>query len=269
LAEVKDMIRVLGRRLQFEIMSNQNKKPDLQHLIFIGNPGSGKTSIARLIGQLYQSLGLLRKGHCVEVSRADLVGAYVGHTAIRTTEKIKEAFDGVIFIDEAYALARSHAHNGDFGQEAIDTLVKSMEDYRNRFLVIVAGYPTEMETFIQSNPGLRSRFGYTLNFPDYSEAELFNILENNLQAEQYLLDKSAKIKALEYIRRRAFISENNSGNGRFVRNLVEQIKNRYAERTILQSQKDGNLSTFKPPFMVTTADIPPLVNLIPVAEVIN
>ncbi|MCE1255266.1 MAG: AAA family ATPase [Anaerolineae bacterium] len=254
--DVKDMIHRLSRRLQFELMSNHQKKPELQHLVFSGNPGTGKTSVARLIGKLYQSLGVLRKGHCVEVSRADLVAGYVGQTAIQTSEKIKEAFGGVLFIDEAYALSRAQGNGNDFGQEAIDTLVKNMEDYRNRFLVIVAGYPREMSGFLNSNPGLRSRFGTTLNFPDYSTEELLKILCYQAAAEHYELDDAALDRVRENINNLVYQHPEGFGNGRFVRNLFEGIKNNYAERSISQHQKSGDLSFFTPPFKVITDDIP-------------
>ncbi len=254
--EVKEMIRQLSRRLQFELMSRQNKKPDLQHLIFSGNPGTGKTSVARLIGKIYRSLGLLRKGHCVEVSRADLVAGYVGQTAILTSEKIKEAFGGVLFIDEAYALSRAQGMGSDFGQEAIDTLVKAMEDYRNRFLIIAAGYPQEMETFLSSNPGLKSRFGYTLNFPDYSTNELLLILEQMAEAEQYEISAAALEEAQGQITRTAALHPQGFGNGRFIRNLFEQIKNNYAMRSLQENKKSGDLSFFSPPYKVDVIDIP-------------
>mgnify|MGYP000936431525 FL=1 len=184
------------------------------------------------------------------------MAGYVGQTAILTTEKIKEAFGGVLFIDEAYALSRTQGLGSDFGQEAIDTLVKGMEDYRNRFLIIAAGYPPEMSTFLSSNPGLKSRFGYTLNFPDYSVDELLLILERLAESEQYEISPAAMQEAGEQIVRMAAYHPQGFGNGRFVRNLFEQIKNNYAMRALQENKKNGDLSYFSPPFNIDTVDIP-------------
>jgi hypothetical protein len=168
----------------------------------------------------------------VEVSRVDLVAGYVGQTAIKTMDKIKEALDGVLFIDEAYALSR-HSIN-DFGQEAIDTLVKAMEDYRDRLVVIVAGYPEPMTSFLQSNPGLGSRFAHKITFPDYSVDELAQILTDLVNKEGYILSESVKERACQYLMSPPN-TEAHFGNGRAVRNLFGEMKMLLARRLMGQS----------------------------------
>jgi Holliday junction resolvasome RuvABC ATP-dependent DNA helicase subunit len=237
LGELKEYVTNLVFRVQYEDIRTQ-VDPDyrastaLDHLVFTGSPGTGKTSAARLVGRIYQGLGRLRKGHCVEVCRADLVAGYVGQTAIKTSERIKEALDGVLFIDEAYALAPQSP--GDFGQEAIDTLVKAMEDHRERLLVIAAGYPGPMQELLLSNPGLNSRFASRITFRDYSSTELGEILVTLAAAEGYILPEDVRQEAvqhLETLRR----SELHFGNGRTVRNVFGEMKMHLARRIITQS----------------------------------
>ena len=190
------------------------------HMVFSGNPGTGKTMIARLMARIYRSLGVLSKGHLVEVDRSGLVAGYVGQTAVKTTEVIDKAMGGVLFIDEAYAL--NAKGENDFGQEAIDTLLKAMEDRREDLVVIVAGYDGLMDAFIHSNPGLESRFNRYLHFDDYSVDEMMSILDLQLKKGQYALDDAARSAAREYVE----ISNTSSiafGNARGVRNLFERL----------------------------------------------
>jgi len=198
------------------------------HMVFSGNPGTGKTTVARLLAEIYHDMGLLSKGHLVEVSRKDLVGKYVGHTAVQVQEIIKKAKGGVLFIDEAYSLA-SHSDN-DFGHEAIETLIKGMEDNRDDMIVIVAGYPALMQEFLDSNPGLSSRFSKTVYFSDYDADELTEIFkkfckENNLKTSKAVIDAVHK-----YMESEVAVKNKNFGNARMVRNYFEQCMLNQANR---------------------------------------
>ncbi len=190
------------------------------HMVFSGNPGTGKTMIARLMSRIYKSLGMLDKGHLVEVDRSGLVAGYVGQTATKTSAAIEKALGGVLFIDEAYAL--NNKSENDFGQEAIDTLLKAMEDHRENLVVIVAGYDGLMDQFIHSNPGLESRFNRYLHFDDYNADEMLAILDLQLKKGQYQLNEDARAAVKDYI-----VAANTSsiafGNARGVRNIFERL----------------------------------------------
>lgn len=237
-APIKEYVHGLANRLRLDAARRQ-QNPDLnlasplQHLVFTGSPGTGKTTVARLIGKIYHSFGLLRRGHCVEVSRADLVAGYVGQTALKTREKIKEALDGVLFIDEAYALERGGLV--DYGREAIDTLVKAMEDFRSRLLVIVAGYPEDMERFIGANPGLRSRFGTILSFPDFTTDELAQIFKDLAAKEGFIVEEEIITAVRNNIEMQGANEGNHFGNARSVLRLFEEMKSRLAERNVAES----------------------------------
>lgn len=200
------------------------------HLVFSGNPGTGKTSVARLVGEIYRSLGLLKAGHCVEVSRSDLVGEYIGHTAPKVKAIVEKALDGVLFIDEAYALTSYSTGSPDYGPEAIDTLLKLMEDYRHRFVVIVAGYPDLMDGFLASNPGLESRFKTTLTFEDYSVEEMLQIFMGLCEEYQLTIDADAFDAIRNACRSFRMEREGKFANARDVRTLFEATLTRQALR---------------------------------------
>lgn len=200
------------------------------HMIFSGNPGTGKTTVARILGRMFKEIGIIDSGHLVEAERADLVGEYIGHTAQKTREKIKKAFGGILFIDEAYSLARGGEK--DFGKESIDVLVKAMEDHKNEFILVLAGYPSEMETFLAANPGLRSRFPTQLSFDDYSDRDLLKIAELFCENREYRLSERARIRIGEILQHQRCGNEAVFGNARSVRNLVEKAIRRQAMRLL-------------------------------------
>jgi stage V sporulation protein K len=200
------------------------------HMVFTGNPGTGKTTVARILSELFKEMGVLSKGHLIEVERADLVGEYIGHTAQKTREHIKRALGGILFIDEAYSLARGGEK--DFGKEAIDTMVKSMEDYKNDFVLILAGYSDEMDRFLRLNPGLPSRFPIHLSFPDFTVEELMQIADQMAEERQYRLSVGAKEKLRRHLEKEQENADRPFGNARYVRNLIEQAIRHQAVRLL-------------------------------------
>nr|WP_083511399.1 AAA family ATPase [Alicyclobacillus acidiphilus] len=232
LDEVKRIVREIFAYVyvqQSRVRQHLKADPVVLHMVFFGNPGTGKTTVARLLARLFHECGLLSQGHLVEVERADLVGEYIGHTAQKTREHIKKALGGVLFIDEAYSLARGG--DKDFGREAIDCLVKGMEDYKNQFIAILAGYEREMEWFLSMNPGLPSRFPIHIHFPDYDADALLKIAKRALADRQYRMSVDAEItlrrriqEVLREVRQEPF------SNARWVRNVVEDAVRRQAVR---------------------------------------
>lgn len=205
-----------------------NASPLVLHMIFKGNPGTGKTTIARLLGKILKAKGYLATGHIIEVERADLVGEYIGHTAHKVRDQVKRGMGGILFIDEAYSLARGGEK--DFGKEAIDALVKSMEDYKNDIILILAGYKEEMDNFIRINPGLKSRFPIHIEFNDYSLEELVEIAELMVNEREYILAKSSKARLYNLLAIQRSRVGLHSGNARLVRNLIEKAIRKQAVR---------------------------------------
>ena len=229
---VKRQVNTMVNLLQVQQMraAQGMKVADIsKHMVFLGNPGTGKTTVARLLAKIYRLLGVSRTGQLVEVDRSGLVRGYIGQTATRTQEVIEEALGGVLFIDEAYALTVNKGQ-GDFGQEAVDTLLKAMEDHRDDLVVIVAGYTDLMEQFLDSNPGLRSRFSTVIRFDDYTADELMAILVLNLTKQEYQLSPEAMRKARALIQDRVDHKPDNFANGRDVRNLMEHAIANHAVR---------------------------------------
>ncbi|WP_027417142.1 AAA family ATPase [Aneurinibacillus terranovensis] len=204
--------------------------PHMFHMVFKGNPGTGKTTVARILGKLFKDMGVLDKGHLIEVERADLVGEYIGHTASRTRDIIKKALGGVLFIDEAYSLVRGGEK--DFGKECIDTLIKSLEDNRNQLIVILAGYNAEMDYFLASNPGLPSRFPIKLDFPDYTVTQLMAIAEGMCQEQAYYLTQDSRILLRRLLMREIEEGSGHFSNARHVRNMIEKAIRQQAIRVV-------------------------------------
>ncbi len=249
-AEVR---RVADRLLVDRLRTDAGLKvPDVsRHLVFTGNPGTGKTTVARLLGRLYAAMGLVERGHLVETDREGLVAGFVGQTATRVKERFDEADGGVLLIDEAYSLTRGGER--DFGREAIDAVVKLAEDRRDRIVVILTGYPAEMADLVASNPGMASRFPRTLHFPDYTDAELLAIAELLVEGGAYRLTAGAR----EQFRARFAEAERDRGfgNGRFARNLVEASIDRQASRvaTSVRGGRDPDASALS---QIRAEDVP-------------
>jgi len=248
LAPVKQEVKRLSARMGVEQKRKEQGLPVAavsQHMVFTGPPGVGKTEVARVIGEVFRSLKVLRKGHLVETDRAGLVAGYIGQTATKTLDKCKEALDGILFIDEAYTLAAIQGGAHDFGKEAIDTLLKFMEDNRERIVVIVAGYPNEMRRFIESNPGLGSRFTKTIDFPPYGVADLCEILKRMAARQKFSLPDDFQAALTPWIEQRSKVQD--WGNARSMRTLLEKARESQAIR--ISTDADADLSR------IETADL--------------
>ena len=246
LEDVKKEVRSLANFVKVQKMRQEKglKTPKMSyHLVFTGSPGTGKTTVARIVARIYKDLGILKQGHTVETDRSGLVAEYVGQTAIKTNALVDSALNGVLFIDEAYALVPDAKNSGDYGQEAISTLLKRMEDDRDRLVVIIAGYPKEMERFIDSNPGLKSRFNRYINFPDYTAEELYRIFLMYTKKNEYTLSQEAGIYLRERLEEVVAHKSRNFGNARYVRNVFEKSIQQQADRVSrMKSPKNQDLT---------------------------
>jgi probable Rubsico expression protein CbbX len=232
LAPVKDRVREIAALLLIDRLRQRyglsSSRPSL-HMCFTGSPGTGKTTVATRMGELLAELGYLRKGQLVSVTRDDLVGQYVGHTAPKTKEVLKRAMGGVLLIDEAYYLYRPE-NERDYGQECIEILLQFMEAHREDLVVILAGYADRMDVFFRSNPGMASRVAHHIDFPDFSAGELIQIAELMLEREQYRLSAAAQIAFREYVALR--MSQPRFANARSIRNAIDRLRLRQARRLV-------------------------------------
>lgn len=240
LEKVKKDVDSLRNLIKVQALRHKQGLPNTTvsyHCVFTGNPGTGKTTVARIIAGIYKELGLLKKGHLVEVDRSKLVAEYIGQTGPKTNKVIDEALDGVLFIDEAYSLVGG---DNDFGAEAIATLLKRMEDDRDRLVVILAGYTNEIRAFINSNPGLQSRFNRYIHFDDYSVDELIEIFKRNLIKSRYKIKRDAFDELRSVIEKAVYLKDRHFGNARYVRNLFEKVVQNQADRLAKKDSIDND-----------------------------
>lgn len=248
LEKVKDKVQDLIVYQKVQMLRKENKlysSKNTLHLAFTGNPGTGKTTVARIVGRIYKQIGLLSKGHFVEVSRTDLIAGYQGQTAIKVKKVIDKARGGVLFIDEAYSITEND-HSDSYGRECLTELTKALEDYRDDLVVIVAGYTEPMDKFFESNPGLKSRFNTFIEFDDYNAHELDEILLSMCKNNDYTLDDTMKEKAHSYFEQQISTKDESFANGRLVRNLYDDLVMNHARRVIkIANPKTEDLSMIK------------------------
>jgi nicotinamide riboside kinase len=258
LDRVKADVRQLINFLKVQKMREEkgmSALPVSRHLVFYGNPGTGKTTIARLLAQVYRTLEVLSRGHLIESDRADLVAGYVGQTALKVKDVVNKALGGVLFIDEAYAL-NPEGRGNDFGNEAVETLLKMMEDHRHDFIVIVAGYTEKMDDFISSNPGLRSRFNKFLHFEDYTPEQLVEIFKGFSRKAEFKLSERAEQKLLEMFKFLNLLRDESFGNARTARNLFEMTISKQANRIVtLPNINEEVLATIEEADIPTEEDV--------------
>lgn len=231
--EIKDLV-AFNKVQQSREKIGLKKTNRTMHMAFLGNPGTGKTTVARIVGNMYRSLGILSKGHFIEASRTDLIAEYQGQTASKVKRLIQKAKGGVLFIDEAYSITENDKSDS-YGRECLTELTKALEDYRDDLVVIVAGYDELMKKFFESNPGLKSRFNYFITFEDYTVDQMFDIFLSYCKNEEYILHDSAKEKLKKYLELHSSNPENKNANGRFVRNVFDRIIMNQARRLATQS----------------------------------
>jgi len=229
-AKVNDLIAFNTVQMLREKQGLHSQKGTM-HLAFTGNPGTGKTTVARIVGRIYKQLGLLSKGHFMEVSRTDLIAGYQGQTALKVKKVIEEAKGGVLFIDEAYSITEND-HSDSYGRECLTELTKALEDYRDDLVVIVAGYTKPMEKFFESNPGLKSRFNTFIEFPDYSEEALLQIFKKMCVENDYFLSEELSTFVAEFMSSQVANKKDGFANGRLVRNLYEDMTVNHAKRVV-------------------------------------
>ncbi len=250
-AAIRQIVQSEDAKQRLQEAGYESDANETRHLLFLGNPGTGKTTVARLVGKIFKALGILKKGQFVEVNREKLVASFVGQTAIKTRAAIESALDGILFIDEAYALSRSES-GSDFGREAIDTLVPMMENYRDRLIVIFAGYTREMQEFLNANSGIQSRIGHTINFPDYNGAEMLEIFDYfcNTNKPKRICPSDVQQSLQAHFEQMYRDRSSNFGNGRDVRNLYEEMVRRLNNRILRDNLRGESMITF------AIADIP-------------
>lgn len=242
--KVQDLI-VYQKVQKMRREKNLHSAKNTLHMAFTGNPGTGKTTVARIVGRIYKHIGLLSKGHFVEVSRTDLIAGYQGQTALKVKKVIEQARGGVLFIDEAYSITEND-NSDSYGRECLTELTKALEDYREDLVVIVAGYTEPMNKFFESNPGLKSRFNTFIEFDDYNPDELDKILASMCKNNDYVLNEEAKEKIHLYFEQQTMTKDENFANGRLVRNIYDDLVMNHARRVInLDSPGRKALSTIK------------------------